>query len=188
MRPQNNDDQINRAGYATYKGHGFTIAGGESGASQGSFGYISRNLTFGTGQALTGIVYEGTSDTSNNVVGAVNIFKRGGGNSGFSKIKFRFNDKPWRYGDAVSNSAAEGMVNYDVELNRTDADDFVQVADTYVNGTSAYGWRYVWNNYTSSTDLGKIAGMLRTGLSSGQYNTSTSSYNSNGYFAIKIVV
>ncbi len=184
MRPAA-DNEINRAGYATYKGHGFTITGGESGASVSGFGSISRSLTFSTGQALTGIVFEGTVDSSTGTTGAVNIFKRGSGNSGWSKIKFRFNDKPWRYGDITSDTTT---VNYDLELSRSDADTFAQIDGTYYNGAYAYGWRYAWTNYNSTSDVGKIASMMRTGVSSGQWNSSTNTYNSNGYFAIKIVV
>jgi len=185
MRPQNNDDEINRAGYGTYKGHGFTVTGGESGASVGSFGSISRALYFSTGQQLTGIVFEGTVLSSENTTGAVNIFKRGSGNNGWSKIKFRFNDKPWRYGDVTSVTDID---EYDVELSRTDADSFSQIDGTQHNGTYAYGWRYAWTGYNSTSDIGKIASMMRTGLSSGQWNSNTNQYNSNGYFAIKIVV
>ena len=95
--------------------------------------------------------------SSGNVTGAVNIFKRGSGNTGWSKIKFRFNDKPWRYGDAGYDGT--GLTNYDVELNRTDADAFAQVDGTYYNSNYAYGWRFVWTGYTGSSDLGKIAGI-----------------------------
>ncbi len=133
------DDGRARSGWQSYKGGLFQYSSGESGSSVSSFGHISRNLTFSTGQKLIGIYTQ--QDGTNN--GQIFITKRGSGNSGFTSINFRYNNIKQSYGEPVTGV---NFTNYSTTLNRTNADEFGQIAGSYHDGAYAYYWRFKCTN------------------------------------------
>lgn len=128
------DSGTARTGWQTYKGGDFQYSSGETGSSVSAFGAISRNLTFSTGQKLTGI-YTQRDGTTN---GQIFITKRGSGDSGWSTMNFRFNNIKASYGEPTD----ETFTNYSTTLTRSNADAFGQIAGSLYDGAYAYFWRF----------------------------------------------
>ena len=159
-----------RFGWQTYKGGIFQYSTGETGASFNAFGHISRNLTFSTSQKLIGIY--GQRDGTNN--GQIFIVKRGSGNNGWSSMKFRYNNIKASYGEPTNVN----FTNYTTTLNRSNADDFTYISNSYYDGAAAYYWRF---ECTTSTEIALYRALR--GAAIGR----PVSMQDSGHIAIKII-
>ena len=160
-----------RKGYQAYKGGIFQYSTGETGSSVSAFGYISRNLTFSTGQQLIGLYNQ--DDGTNN--GQIFIVKRGSGNTGWTSMNFRYNNIKESYGEPVSSGL--NYNNYTTTLNRTSADQFGSISGSTYNGHLAYFWRF---ECTTSSEISLYRAL--TGASIGR----PVSMQDSGHIAIKI--
>tara|TARA_Y100000385_G_scaffold226022_1_gene236593 strand:- start:1459 stop:2217 length:759 start_codon:yes stop_codon:yes gene_type:complete len=172
-----------RRGFQKYKGGLFQYSTGESGSSISAFGDISRNLYFTTGQELIGF-YIQSMYSAGSPVYRIYIVKRGSGNSGWTKIKLRYNTKQPGYGHPVSDLTNNWWVhgtaatNYSYEISRTSADEFDSISGSSYNGNLAYFWRY---DVPGSGPLLSIFRAIENGAVSRPYSPGTA-----GQIAIKL--
>lgn len=147
-----------RFGWSVYKGSSYIVA--ESGQSDSGFGSISRTDGLFSYGPITCIVGEDTSTLSpfspryNIVIGT-----RGGYNSGWTRIDFRYT------GNYLTHDQPGAGTIYQKSIYRTGADSFVQMSNTAVNGTYAYGWIYGSGSWTS--DETAIFYLLRSAQNTG---------------------
>jgi len=165
-----------RAGWAEYKGSGFTI-GTESTAVLDAFGSVSKNLNLSTGQAVQGL-YAADQSSSTLVQRYISLTKRGAGSTsttaGFSEIRMRFNNVYWRYGDAVpAGQEGTSFTNFEVTLTRANANYFTEIPGS-TTSLPAYAFTWVTTSQSGADDVSKAYLAFTAG-------------NPNGYISFKVI-